>query len=270
MKIDASLNDKNNTDLSTSVEMDAFSSEVVKELQKRVKSIKTALCVIDKNMEKVAFNLYWIYVNGAYRAMGCESITDYALKEFDLCKSSTYSFINIVERFGARSEDNVILDAFDEKYKGYSSSKLSVMIDLSDDDIENLSISPSMSVRDIKKLVKQSVSVEEPAFINNSEKKAVSDNTAKENAQGEMIVDGSNISMPEPVYDHENEDDDNDDADDNEIIGYASDQVYEFSILDDERMIIKEIKAILKQNKTEHEEAFFNLILRYPVRKGEK
>jgi hypothetical protein len=131
-----------------------YSAETLKELDKHYKAVKSALSGIDKSTEKITFNLYWIYDSATYKAMGCDSIADYASKNFDLGKSSTYSFIQIAERFGKRDDAGHILDCFYDKYKGFSSSKLSLLVDCTDEEIEKLGITPSMSVRDIKKAVK--------------------------------------------------------------------------------------------------------------------
>lgn len=247
----------------TNISIDVFSKEILAELTKREKAVRTALNGIDKNMEKVAFNLYWIYSNRVYKAMGCESITDYALNTFELGKSNTYSFINLVERFAAHSEDGSITDKFDDKYKGYSLSKLSLLANLTDEQITESDINPAMSVRDIKKLLKKADSED---TIASSDKKELSKKTedARSDAQGTMTIKDNVVSIPEPEPDNED-----DVCDDDGILGYSSDTVYEFSVQDDERTILKEIKSILKKNKTEHDESFFSLICRYPVRKGE-
>lgn len=262
MKVDTAL--QNSTD--TALSSDIYSKEMLSELNKREKSIRTALSGIDKNFEKIAFNLYWIYTSKAYKAMGCESITDYALQKFDFCKTSTYSFINVVERFAARSGDGTVLDAFDKKYKGYSSSKLSVISDLTDKQIDDLGIKSDMSVREIKKLVKQLDSGNAVAESSASVFEITKKPDAELEIQRTLIVEGNKLSMPEPEPDFN---DDDADCDEDGIKGYTADMVYEFSVLDDERAIVKKIKAILKQNKAECEEAFFSLILRCPVRKGE-
>lgn len=259
----------------TSACPDIYSKEMLKELEKRVKTVKTALSGIDKNFEKVAFNLYWIYTNKMYKAMGHESIIDYAEKTFDFGKTTTYSFISVVERFAAHSEDGAIADVFDAKYKWLSISKLYLLVKLSDEEIYNLGILPSTSVREIKRLVKEyenSLSLDS-SYIEEKKTDSGTGQTEKENAQSEKSVstslsDGVKLSMPEPVSDSDSYE--HEDSDDDGISGYETNTVFEFSVLDDERLIVKELKKILKENKETCEEAFFSLILRYPVRKGDK
>lgn len=248
---------------------DIYSKEMLNELQRRVRIVKTALNSVEKSMEKVAFNLYWIYANKAYKAMGCESITDYAFQKFDFQKTTTYSFINIVERFAVRNEDGSVGESFDTKYKDYSSSKLSVLVNLTDEQIEESGITPDMSVRDIKKLVRKinddDISVSSENAVTG--RTAVTDTeSAGPDTQYSVVVKDNELSLP--VSDSGNTDNtDDEEYDDEGISGYAADTVYEFSIQDDERIVIKELKAILKKNRKEHEDSSFSLILRYPVRK---
>ena len=146
---------KNDNDTHSS-SPDVYSPEMLKELDKRTKNIRFAITRMDIDVEKASINLYWIYSTKAYKAMGHESIIDYALAEFDIAKSTTYNYITLVERFGHRDEDgNLLFDGFDEKYKSYSSSKLNLLAPLTDYEIYDLDITSEMSVRDIKKKIKR-------------------------------------------------------------------------------------------------------------------
>lgn len=175
---------------------EVYSTEMLKELDKHYKAVKQALSGIDKSFEKVIFNLYWIYENNGYKATGCDTIVDYASKYFDFQKSSTYSFINVAERFGKRDEAGHILAEFDEKYKEYSSSKLSILLDLSDEEIETLEIKPTMSVRDIRKKVNsylkslEDTQEEQEEAIGDTESESVSEmeDSEPENISNNLIV----------------------------------------------------------------------------------
>lgn len=134
---------------------DVYSADTIKELTKRVKVIHSALAVVEKNFIKISFDLYWIYTSKAYKSMGCESITDFAQKEFGLSKTTIYDYLNLVERFGERDKEGKLLECkIDPVYKDYSISKLSAISGLSDKEIKSLDITPEMSTRDIKKAVK--------------------------------------------------------------------------------------------------------------------
>lgn len=131
---------------------DVFSKEMLTELNKRTKAIKNCQGKIDSSFETIAFNLYWINSKEAYKAEGCDSIVKYADEYFGYAKTTCYSLINVVDRFAKRDEAGHYLEELDERVKGYSVSKLSLMVGLTDEQISRLT--PDMSVRDIKKFVK--------------------------------------------------------------------------------------------------------------------
>lgn len=131
---------------------DVYSKEMVTELNKRTKTIKDSIGKIDTSFEKIAFSLYWIYDNDAYQAKGCDNIITFAKKEFGYQKSTCYSLMNVVEAFAERDEAGKIVEKFREEVKGFSVSKLSLMVGLSSEEIKELS--PSMTVNEIKKYVK--------------------------------------------------------------------------------------------------------------------
>lgn len=131
---------------------DAFSKEVLTEFQRRTKAIKSSIGKIDSNFETIAFNLHWINAKQAFKAEGYSSIVEYASEQFGYQKTTCYSLIGVVDRFARRDEKGAIMEAFDERVKGFSVSKLSLMRNLTDAEIDSLN--SSMSVRDIKKFVK--------------------------------------------------------------------------------------------------------------------
>lgn len=131
---------------------DAFSKEILSEFQKRTKAIKSAIGKIDTSFESIAFNLHWINTKQAYKAEDYPTIIEYAAEAFGYQKTTCYSLIAVVDRFAKRNEKGEMLEAFEERVKGFSVSKLSLMVNLTDSEIESLK--PTMSVRDIKKYVK--------------------------------------------------------------------------------------------------------------------
>lgn len=145
---DTPMNPPETVEMST----DVFSKEMLTELNKRTKAIKNCQGKIDSSFETIAFNLYWINSKEAYKAEGCDSIIKYADEYFGYAKTTCYSLINVVDRFAKRDESGHYLEELDERVKGYSVSKLSLMVGLTDEQISRLT--PDMSVRDIKKFVK--------------------------------------------------------------------------------------------------------------------
>lgn len=135
-----------------SMSTDAFSKEVLTELQRRTRAIKSIIGKIDSSFETIAFNLHWIYTKQAFKAEGYSNIESFCSEVFGYEKSTCYSLICVVDRFAKRDEKGALTEALDERVKGYSVSKLSLMCNLTDAEIDSLK--PSMSVRDIKKFVK--------------------------------------------------------------------------------------------------------------------
>ncbi len=131
---------------------DAFSKEVLTEFQRRTKAIRNSIGKIDSSFETIAFNLHWIYTKQAFKAEGYSNIESYCSDAFGYEKSTCYSLIGVVDRFAKRDEKGALMETFDERVKGYGVSKLSLMRNLTDAEIDSLK--PSMSVRDIKKFVK--------------------------------------------------------------------------------------------------------------------
>ena len=122
------------------------------ELQRRTGAIKSSIGKIDSSFETIAFNLHWIYTKQAFKAEGYSNIESFCSEVFGYEKSTCYSLIGVVDRFAKRDEKGALTEALDERVKGYSVSKLSLMCNLTDAEIDSLK--PSMSVRDIKKFVK--------------------------------------------------------------------------------------------------------------------
>ena len=131
---------------------DAFSKEILTEFHKRTKAIKNSIGKIDSSFESIAFNLHWINAKQAYKSEGYDTIVEYADEHFGYQKSTCYSLISVVDRFAKRDEKGVFTEAFEDRVKGFSVSKLSLMINLTDTEIDSLK--PTMSVREIKKFVK--------------------------------------------------------------------------------------------------------------------
>lgn len=131
---------------------DAFSREILTEYYKRTKAIKSSIGKIDSSFESIAFNLHWINAKQAFKAGGFASIVDYAVEHFGYQKSTCYSLIAVVDRFAKRDAKGTLTESLDDRIKGFSVSKLSLMVNLTD--VEIATLKPSMSVSEIKKFVK--------------------------------------------------------------------------------------------------------------------
>ena len=141
-----------------------FSKKTKEEFEERHDRIFDSVISIDNAALKVAFDLHWVKAKQAYKIKNFQSIDDYARFYFGYEKTSCYSLIAVVDRFAKRDKDGNILEEIDDAYSAYSSSKLALMVNLTDDQINKI-LKPSMSVRDIKKIVK---SLENNALPDNS------------------------------------------------------------------------------------------------------
>lgn len=129
-----------------------FSKEIIEESKVRSKKIRDSIGGIDESMETIALNLYWFYSHSAYKSYGFDSLVQFAYWMFGFGKSTCYALISIVERFAKRDEEGNLLEVIDPRYKDYGTSKLSLMVGLTDEQIEK-GIKPVMSVREIKKYI---------------------------------------------------------------------------------------------------------------------
>lgn len=160
-----------------------FCKDILEEFKNRSDKINESMAGIDFSLETIALNLYWIYYHMAYKAAGCDTIVQYAKKVFGYEKTTCYAFIAIVERFANRDEDGNLLEEFDPRYKDYSFSKLSLMVGLTDEQIEK-TLKPSMSVRDIKNFIKSVTDNSVESLPDGSGK----DDTSRENAGNDSSV----------------------------------------------------------------------------------
>lgn len=132
--------------------VDVYSKEMLTETTKRSKVIKTELGKVESSFSRIAFNLHWFYANDAHKALGYKNVYDFAKVEFGIARGTCNNFINVVERFGKRV-DGKIIEQIDDCYKDFKSSQLTLMLGLTDSDIEKLDA--DMSVRDMKKKIKE-------------------------------------------------------------------------------------------------------------------
>lgn len=129
-----------------------FSDATLEEIDKRENQIKDCMGKIDSSFEEIAFSLYWINARKGYVGKGYRDIVTYCSGRLGYEKTTCYSLIGIVERFAKRDAGGNVLEELDPSVKGYSVSKLSLMVNLTDGQIKQLK--PSMSVREIKKYIK--------------------------------------------------------------------------------------------------------------------
>lgn len=124
-------------------------------LNKQTQIIKKEMTNVEKSFIKIGHALYTVsctYTKGAFVVMGYKDIYDYAKKQFGIARGTCSDFINVIEQFGKRDENGRLLPELDDKYKNFSSSKLSVMITMNDNELEQ--VKEDMTVNAIKALKK--------------------------------------------------------------------------------------------------------------------
>lgn len=132
--------------------VDIYSAEFITEIKKHSASIRNELKKVEGAFNKIAFNLYWIYKNEGFKPLGYKNVYDFAKVEFGIAKGTCNGFINVVEKFGKRI-DGKVTEEIDDNFKNFKSSQLLLMTNLSDVDLQSLSA--DMSVRDMKKKIKE-------------------------------------------------------------------------------------------------------------------
>lgn len=174
-------------DSSVAMSTDAFSKEILTEFHKRAKTIKDSIGKIDTSFEKIAFNLHWINSKQAYKSEGFDSIVKYAESAFGYQKTTCYSLIGVVDRFAKRDEKGCFLESFDDRVKGYSVSKLSLMVNLTDAEIDTLN--PGMSVRDIKTFVRSLNGKPLPSLSEGNSDSGEEETEQTGGGSGESVID---------------------------------------------------------------------------------
>lgn len=132
--------------------VDIYSAEFITEIKKHSASIRNELKKVEGAFNKIAFNLYWIYKNEGFKPLGYKNVYDFVKVEFGIAKGTCNGFINVVEKFGKRI-DGKVTEEIDDNFKDFKSSQLLLMTNLSDVDLQSLSA--DMSVRDMKKKIKE-------------------------------------------------------------------------------------------------------------------
>ena len=134
---------------------DIITVEDKNEFQKLDGVIYDSMENISKSGYAVAFAIHTIYTKKLYRVDGYKNVYSYALERYGLSRTTCNDFINMVERFGKISGNNREgITEIRPEYELYGNSQLLAMKGYNDAEIQKAKITPSMSVREIKKALK--------------------------------------------------------------------------------------------------------------------
>ncbi len=128
--------------------IDSFNDEDRKCYKKFCKDIDSHLTKIKTSFLAIASTLYNIYKRKLYEIEDYSNIYDMAKDKFQISRGLCHEYISICDRFGIIEEKKCT--GLQPEYKEYEHSKLAVMAKLPDSLLKT--ITPEMSVRDIKKI----------------------------------------------------------------------------------------------------------------------
>lgn len=115
--------------------------------------INKTLSKIKEDFVYIGFLLWEVREYKFYESKGYSSVVEYAEKELNFKKTSTYNFISVCEKFSTKKENGNPTMNLDSKYKDFSFSQL---VEIKTLPVEQLnSFSPSMSKRDIREKKKE-------------------------------------------------------------------------------------------------------------------
>lgn len=129
-----------------------FSEADIARYDELVTTLKDSWSAVQKATMATAFVLYEVYNSGLYRIDGYKNIYEFGSELFGQSKSTLNRLINIVDRFGEQIDCGKPVHSIDDKYSGYSQSQLEAMLGHTDDELK--AITPEMSVREIKRILK--------------------------------------------------------------------------------------------------------------------
>lgn len=148
--------------------------EIKKEFKRRANIIGREMNRIEDSYVSIAFQLYWIRENKAYKLMDSKNVYEFAENEFNIKKSTCGNLIGIIENFSKKDEAGNALEELDEKYKTFKMSQLVAMLSMSDK--ARIEITSDMSVRAINQKKKECAKAEK----NGEKKEKVIDGEARE------------------------------------------------------------------------------------------
>lgn len=164
---------------------------------------------VENSRLKSAFILLKIYDYEFYK-LGFSNIYDFASDNFGLSRTSVNEALNVARRFGLYIEKDVYREGYGEplkkytpryklndKFVNYSFSQLYYIRKLTDDQIEQLGITPECSVRAIRETVNHFMNglPDEMEEVDVEDVSADTDGTTSESEE----IPGGNDVMNEPV-----------------------------------------------------------------------
>ncbi len=134
-------------------EKNEIAPQIKKELKRRAGIISREMNRIEESYVNIAFQLYWIRENKAYKLTEHKNVYELAENEFNIKKSTCGNLIGIIENFSKKDPEGNALEELDEKYKAFKMSQLVAMLSMSDK--ARIEVTADMSVRAINQKKKE-------------------------------------------------------------------------------------------------------------------
>ena len=122
-------------------------------IKNHLKLLDIAVKTFKRGFLLIGFHLLWFRDTLAYQQIEdkeYKNIESFAKDRYDISRSTTYSYIQVAERFGQVNPETKEIDSLKEEYKDFSPTALMVMCTLDDETIAKCK--SNMKVKDIKAL----------------------------------------------------------------------------------------------------------------------
>lgn len=122
------------------------------------KLIHTEIENYSKSQLKIAIVLRTVYDKKLYEVQGYKNIYDYANDEFNIARGTVSNWLMIVNNFCTLNEQTGFYN-LDERLKDFSITQLVLLRQLTIEQIEELGITPDLSTRNLKALIKEKLNI---------------------------------------------------------------------------------------------------------------
>ena len=122
------------------------------------KLIHTEIENYSKSQLKIAIVLKTVYDKKLYEVQGYKNIYDYANDEFNIARGTVSNWLMIVNNFCTLNEQTGFYN-LDERLKDFSITQLVLLRQLTIKQIEELGITPDLSTRNLKALIKEKLNI---------------------------------------------------------------------------------------------------------------
>lgn len=169
------------------------------------KLIHTEIENYSKSQLKIAIVLRTVYDKKLYEVQGYKNIYDYANDEFNIARGTVSNWLMIVNNFCTLNEQTGFYN-LDERLKDFSITQLVLLRQLTIEQIEELGITPDLSTRNLKALIKEKLNIN---AIATSVKPDIDTSTLPDNPEDEEELyeeaDAIDNAMNEPEEIHKSE-----------------------------------------------------------------